>query len=210
MPPNEQDLGQPSTRRSARFIDTNHGRRWSAIIDKRSGGTIGKMQPLGWRAPWMPDQSFFRFSEDDPTRFTIDYQAMLDSRLAAHEQWNAEFRSTALKRGWSPDDPEKMNSLIELIGPKPLPVEPIVAAMQGNSWILGLSQKVDERVERFLPKKVNRVEKAVQSMDFRDESEPVTGEIDRYAEYEEVEDPQATGGKLERLPSKKKPKKEAA
>lgn len=210
MPASEQDLGQPSTRRAGRFTDTNHGRRWSAIIDKRSGGVIGKMQPLGWRAPWSPDQAFFRFSEDEPNVFTIDYQAMLDSRLAAHEQWHAEFRSTAHKRGWNPDDAEKLNSLIELIGPKPLPIEPIVAAMQGNSWILGLSQKVDARVESFLPKKVSRVAKALDALDFRDDEAPTVDAIDRYAEYEEDADPQATGGKLQPLPKKPKGKREAA
>lgn len=206
MPRNEQDMGQPGTRRPGKFTD-NHGRRWFSEVDKRSGGTIGRMTPIGWRAPWMPEQTFFRFDAEDPTRFVIDYQGMLDSRLAAHEAWNADFRSAALKRGWNPEDEEKMNSLLELVGPKPQPIEPIVAAMQGNSWILGLTQKPDARLEPFMVKRVSRVAKAVESLNFRDQPiEP----IDQYADYEEDADPQALGGKLEKLPAKPRKTKAVA
>jgi hypothetical protein len=209
----DQGHDQPSTRRPGRYTETNHGRRWYATggIDKRSGGAVGPIKPLGWQAPWLPDPTFFRFNPDEPNMLTIDYQGMLDSRLAAHAAWNAEFRSMALKRGWDPSDPEKLNSLVELVGPKPLPVEPIIAAMQGNPWILGLSQKVDPRVERFLPKKQSRVATALDSFDFRPVEEPdaeTDEHFDDRMDLEEQHDRDAIGGKMQKLP--KKPKAKAA
>lgn len=187
------DMGQPSTRRPGRWTD-QHGRKWHASVDIRSGGAVGPIQPLGWRAPWMPDQTFFRFSDEEHTQMTIDYQQMLDERLAAHESWSTEFRSAALKRGWSPDDEEKRNSLIELVGPMPHPVEPILAAMQGNKWILGLTQVVDKRLEPFIPKKVTRTEKALADVDysFDPESDSLKDNLEELMDIEESVDPDAT------------------
>ena len=127
-----------------------HHRPYAANFCKRSGFPVGLISPKGWRAPWMPDQTFFVFREDEPTRFEINYRALLEQRLADHEQWASEFRQSALLRGWNPDDPEKQANIMEIIGQKPLPIEPIVAAMQGNAWILGQSATVDPRLEPFL------------------------------------------------------------
>jgi hypothetical protein len=41
---------------------------------------------------------------------------------------------------------------VQLIGNPPLPWEPVAAAMQGNSYILGLSDTVDPRLEPFVRK----------------------------------------------------------
>jgi hypothetical protein len=209
MARDSNDMGQPSTRRPGRWTD-QHGRKWHASVDKRSGGAVGPIQPLGWRAPWVPDQTYFRFSEDDHTKMTIDYQSMLDSRLAAHEAWDNEFRSAALKRGWEPSDHEKRNSLIELVGPKPHPVEPILAAMQGNKWILGQTQTVDPRLEGFIPKKVTRTERALNAVDYSfdpdAQPESLKDDLETLMDIEEAVDPEATPkGRVPMKPKGKKP-----
>lgn len=188
------DQGQPSTRRPGTLTD-QHGRKWRASIDKKSGFPVGVIQPLGWLAPWMPPQGFFRFTEEEPTRMEIDYEAILNQRLQDHEQWAAGFRQAALVRGWDPDDKAKAMNITEIVGKKPQPVEPVVAAMQGNRWILGLTQKVDPRLEPFTRQAERRVSRVLQEMDFSDDddtADQTDEEFEDRMDLQEAVDPEAT------------------
>ncbi len=208
MASNTGGYDQSSTRRPGTLTD-QHGRKWSATIDKKSGYPVGVVQPQGWRGPWMPNQGFFRFKEDAPNVFDIDYAAILNQRLEAHESWAAQFRQAALVRGWNPDDNSKSANITELVGTKPLPVEPIVACMQGNRWMLGLTDKVDQRLEPFVRKRTDRIGRIIAEMDFSDapeEQAEVEGDSgilddlnlsdDDLLDLEERVDPSAVGGKL--------------
>jgi hypothetical protein len=205
MARNQSGYGQDATRRQGVLYD-NHDRKYSASIDKKSGFPVGVIQPDGWTAPWYASQTFFKFEdEDSPNRFRIDYQTMLDERIKAHEAYAFEYRKAALDRGWDPEDQSKAAAIIQVVGPKPLPIEPIVAAMQGNRWILGFTKVVDKRLQPFVRQRTDRVTKAIAGMDFSDD-EPLTGtnvvetekfgdDFDDLLDLEEAVDPAATGGK---------------
>lgn len=183
---------QPSTRMPGTLKD-QHGRLWSATIDKKSGYPVGVIQPKGWRAPWLPNQGFFKFENPDDNRsFRIAYDQILDQRLKAHEDWASQFRQAALVRGWNPDDQTKQSNITELVGTKPLPIEPVVACMQGNKWMLGLTDKVDPRLEPFVVKRTDRVSRVVAEMDFSDADDAFE---DTLADLEDEIDPDAIGGK---------------
>lgn len=169
--------------RPAKMTD-HHGRRFAATLDKSNMTPVGQgPRPDGWRAPWMPGQEWFRYHEDEenPLRFRIDYQGMLAERVRAHEQYRAEWEAFAVSNGWDPADESVAGRIIAKVGKKPLPVELIVAAMQGNKYILGLTDVVDSRVVPFLNQRPRYTRQAklaavVASMDFADhddeESEP--------------------------------------
>lgn len=214
------DNDQASTRRPGTVYDDHisprfpKGRPWSASIDKKSGLPTGNLSPKGWSAPWYPPVTLFRFSDEDPTRFIIAYDELLNERVEAHAEYQTQKEQSAVSRGWDPNSEEKQAVLESLIGKPPLPVEPIVAAMQGNSWMLGLTDKVDPRLEPFV-RKQSRKEKMLAGLpNFSDEPIGVSGiledqevsaedELDRLLDFEEETDPEAIGGKKVPVRNKK-------
>ena len=220
---NGLDNDQASTRRPGTIYDQHvsarfpKGRPWSADIDKKSGYPVGLVSPKGWRAPWFPDTSTFKYSEDEPNRFTIPYEEILNERLQAHAEYQTMKEQSAVSRGWDPSSEEKQAVLESLIGKPPLPIEPIVAAMQGNAWMLGLTDKVDHRLEPFV-RKLTRKQKMMAGLpDFSDEPIGVSGiledqepdfrdELDRLLDLEEDADPVAVGGKRVAVKQTRKPK----
>lgn len=195
------DNDQTATRRPGTLTD-QHGRKWSASIDNKTGYPVGVIQPRGWRAPWMPPMASFKFEDrDDPRTFRIDYEGMLDSRSQSHQDYTTQLQQAAIARGWDPTDPEKRSVLEKLVGPPPEPIEVIVAAMQGNSYILGLTDKVDPRVAPFVPRKQTRAQKVLANLpDFRDVPDE---ELDDLLDLEEAHDPDAIGGKKQKVGRKR-------
>jgi hypothetical protein len=164
------------SRRPARLKD-QHGRVWFAEIDRISGFPAGLVRlehrtPRGHTPPWEPDQGFLVFNRDDPFHVRIDYERMLAERIAAHDEYHKQALREATARGWEVPVEGKPYSpqITELIGRPPHPWQPIKAAMDGNSWILGFSDTTDHRLEPFV-RKETQVEKLVRGLpDFSDEA----------------------------------------
>lgn len=165
------DEGQPSTRRFGKVTD-QHGRQWSTYIDNRSGLPLGPFQPIGWSAPWEPPQGakIFVCNEDNPTQVTINYQHLLDEREVAQREVEESRKAAAAARGWDHLDPEKQDLLDKVAQPRGRTNAPeiIVACMQGNRWILGFTDVVDERVKKYLPVKASAAARLGKYEDFSD------------------------------------------
>lgn len=214
---NEGDQGQPSTRRPG-YLTDQHGRKWFASIDKKSGFPVGKMQPLskldadgrpnpaGWSAPWIPPQgaSTYLFSTDDPSRFRINYEALLEQRMTDAREYDDGRQRAALVRGWDPTDPEKQEALDALVGRRDGLQHPevIVGCMQGDPWILGLTDKVNPKLDRFIPKKVDR--KTALLSKFPDFTVQDEAEVEDALDLDDEHDPDAI--RVEKLPKKPKGK----
>ncbi|HUR55045.1 MAG TPA: hypothetical protein VMZ71_13010 [Gemmataceae bacterium] len=183
-----------------------HDRLYGVTIDTRTGTPIGMgPKPLGWKAPWMLSQEWARYDRDDPMRFTWDYEGALNDRIAAHELYDQQYEDFCTKRGWDPTDESKKGQVTSVIGVRPQPIELIVAAMQGNKYILGQTTVVDERVVPFLkmrPKYQRQAKKEARLASLPDFSDPPDG-VDEYGDLEEQVDKRPT-----RLPKARKPKKE--
>lgn len=217
---NEADQGQPSFRRKG-FVTDQHGRKWVGSIDKKSGFPVGKIQPLGlrdaegkpqpggWRAPWIPPQSCdtFKFDPQDPAKFRINYEWLLEERLAAVKEFEDGRRKAALVRGWDPTDPEKQEALDALGGAREGLQHPelVVACMQGDRYILGLTDVVNPKVAQFLPKKVDRREALLSKFpDFTAPEAPsLADDLERRMDIEERVDPKATPKHVPVKPSKR-------
>lgn len=153
-------------RERAQWYD-QHDRLWVGQREKRSGHPTGVLSlqqktPLGNRAPWEPDQTKMTVDPNDPTAINIDYDAILTERLQAREDWNALGIDRAAANSW--DIPEKdqygyflfEDRIVKLIGERPKSWVPVKAAMDGNRWILGFTDTVDNRIAPFVERKTRR------------------------------------------------------
>jgi hypothetical protein len=224
---NGLDNDQASTRRPATLYDQHvstkypKGRPWHADVDKKSGFPVGLVRPKGWRAPWLPEQTFFKYDADEPNRFAIDYDAILNERIQALTEYQQEYDSKAVSKGWDPSDETKRDNIEKVVGKRPLPIEPVLAAKQGNAFILGLTEKVDPRLEPFVRKETTRDRILKALPDFSDEPFGASGiledqevetedeELNRLLDLEEDVDAEAVGGKRVPVKSNKKPSKAA-
>lgn len=183
-----------------------HDRPWGGYIDNKSGYPTGVLQPVGWSAPWLPPQgtNTFIFDRDQPNKFRINYEHLLEERMAALKEWETLRTDKAVARGWNPDDPEKQEQLDKMVGHRSGVKAPevIAACMQNEPWILGQTDVVNKKVEKFLEKKLDRRATLLKGMpDFNAVEDDVLEDI---LDIEEEHDPHATGGK--KVAPKKKSK----
>jgi hypothetical protein len=198
MSSNAGGMGQEATRRPGTFTD-QHGRKWSGMVDKRSGFPVSLIHPKGWQAPWMPPKGpeVFVFDRNDPTRFRINYEWLLQQRANSAAEYDAERNKAAVTRGWTPDDPEKQEALDMIVGRRESLQRPeiIKACMDGNPYALGLTKAVDPRVTPFLEQKKDRIA-AIKSKlpDFsvQADSDSLADDLEARMDLEEAVDPKAT------------------
>ena len=176
---------QAKERRYQRMID-QHGRRWGADVEIKSGYPTGLIRPE-FSAPFLPDQKYLTMNPEDMQDLQIDYERMLRDRREAHETYRREIARVCNVRGWDvPEDGAELPfQVTEIVGPPPEPVEPVLAAMQGNSYVLGLTTRVDPRLAHYFAPNVDELP------DFTDQPDN--------SDVEEAHDPAATGGTRENL-----------
>lgn len=189
--------------RPAKMWD-QHGRKYAATLEKKTGTPVAQgPRPDGWRAPWIPSQEWFRYGEDEqnPMRFRIDYDGLLADRIASHEGYQAQWDAWASANGWDPKDPEFAGRIIAKVGKRPLPVEPILAAMAGNKYILGLTDKVDTRLLPFLNEKprYHRAAKLQALKDQADWSFDPDDEMEQRMDVDEDFDRDGVGGQRQKV-----------
>ena len=213
LPQNDPNWSQADQRRSVVFLD-QHGREWHAMIEIKSGDPVGAFEPL-FQAPLIPPQKYIRTLEDSPTDIEIRYREWARDIRQARALWDREARRVGASRYGEKYDPNApvTREVMEVIGPPPEPVEPVIAARQGNSWVLGKNPRPDPRLlPYFTITKEREDEPDFRDLDedddedFRDDSGPDGSQKnwrddggegfdeDDLDELEESLDPGATGG----------------
>jgi hypothetical protein len=137
--------------RAEMTFQDQHEREYYAAIELKTGDPTGLIEPL-FRAPLMPPQKYLvRRNKRRPYDIEVDYVAWKRDVRTARRAWEREGRQLAQKMHGSKYDPREPFSMevLDVIGPPPEAIEPIIAAEQGNRWVLGLSKKVDERLVKF-------------------------------------------------------------
>lgn len=137
--------------RAEMTFQDQHGREYYASIELKTGDPTGLIEPL-YRAPLMPPQKYLsRRNKKRPYDIEVDYVAWKRDVRARRREWEKEGRQLAQKMHGSKYDPREAFSMevLDVIGPPPEAIEPIIAAEQGNRWVLGLSKKVDMRLVKF-------------------------------------------------------------
>lgn len=208
---NEADQGQPATRYPGTIYDQHafpghpvfsRGRPWSCEIDKKSGLPVGVIQPKGWRAPWRPpqDNKVFVFVRGEMPNFRLNYEYLLEQRMADVDEYTKERQRAALVRGWSPDDPEKQEALDAIVGRRESLqfAEVVKACMDGNPWILGATDVVDPRVAKYVkPKRrpIDELKSRLPDFSAVEEAQSLAENEEALLDIEEQFDPEASGGK---------------
>lgn len=163
----QQKHDQPSHRRGNIWID-QHEREWGGTMSKDTGTPIGEIQPMGGtrhgeRFGWTPvlyagrelrpGMEYLRFSEDRPNRVMIDYDRWRQDLLIANSRWSSEATNWATRfyggGGIADALANPPQELLDVMGPKPMPVDLVDAMEQGNRWILGLTPEKPDWVAQY-------------------------------------------------------------
>jgi hypothetical protein len=155
-----EHLSQAARRRWVQLPD-QHGRAFETVIDVVGGAPCAPINPRGWNAPLTPPQKYIKFSgEMGQYKVIIDYPKWIDDLQAAHKVYEQKLFDDALvifgatgTKAYADRDP----ALLRYTGPGPQFVEPVIAASQGNKWVLGLTDKPDGRLTRFFQKPAEEV-----------------------------------------------------
>jgi hypothetical protein len=169
----------------------------------KTGHFCAQPTPIGWTAPLMPEGPYVKIKPfTAELSIEIDYTAWLNDLREAHRDWErikTQFAQAMYGDAMAQYVETPSQALLAQAGPKPFPLEPIIAAQQGNKWILGLSKVDTKNIGQYLPKKTD-----LSAFNFADDDEPVfqadEAVVDTWAELEEELDPEAVGGK--RIPVK--------
>lgn len=159
---------QPERRRGQNFLD-QHDRPWWATIEIASGESTGGFVPGPWHtvggARLLPvPMKYVATVPGELGRIAVNYEQW----IADYKEASDDYRRTAIdigrrehKEQFDPTNPFTA-TVVSIIGKPPMSVEPILAMRQGNPWMLGFTDEVDERVKRYLP-----VEMTQDEPDFR-------------------------------------------
>lgn len=190
------------------LFEDDHGRNWHAEAELKTGGTVGPIQlqigePNGGicivKPPIIPDQKYLERVLRRPYTLHINYERWIADIRGARREWEREGQQLARKLHGDAYDPRASFSadILEFIGEPPEAVEPVIAARQGNRWVLGLTEKVDKRlVKYFRPEQLDPTLRRLAEPDFRDiEEEDFSDMDDDLDDLEEKHDRGATGGK---------------
>lgn len=145
----EESSFQRESRRGLKAFD-QHGRTWEATVETKTMAPIGEPflvrakdrvtgQPI--EPPILPPAGMMRWPKDELGRVYIDYEAWAAQRRAALADWTQNFESYAQSM-YGDRAHEAIEhptpALLRIIGPKPAPVEQVLACQRGNKWALGL------------------------------------------------------------------------
>jgi hypothetical protein len=150
--------GQAEKRRQMIFLD-QHGRKWTAAIELRTGFPVGSVNPIGFETRFPIEQKYMRFFRNRPGYMEIDYDAMLRDRDASEGIYKQRIQAAARKlygdkAGEALKKPT--TELLEAAGTKPAPRERILAAKAGNKWVLGLTDLKPDWADKFFPEEQHR------------------------------------------------------
>lgn len=128
----------------------------------------------------MPPQKFLKRVPRRPYDLHIDYQSWKAEIKEAWQDWRRAGQMHARKLHGDAYNPGRAftGEVLDIIGPAPSPIDPVIAAEQGNKWVLGLTDRVDLRLAQFFqPEDLDP--------NYRDPDEPdYTGEPDLDDEFD--------------------------
>lgn len=144
-----ENWSQRNQRRSGVIFHDQHGRRYHATIEIKTGHPTGPIEAL-FQAPLMPEQKYLRVGTDPerPYALEVNYTAWLTDLRTGHREYETEARKLARKMYRDRFDANDFltEEVVDIIGPAPQHVEVVLAARQGNQYVLGLTDRVDVRL----------------------------------------------------------------
>lgn len=214
-----------SERRIPMKLTDQYGRKWETTWDVIGKGPCAPINPAGFHDPLGTPQKFLRTFPDEPGRLEVLHAEWVRERKEAMGDWTDRLHEEA--RRMSPEtggtallgnDPPATckPALLSMVGKPPQPYQPVEAAMMGNKYCLGLTDKMPTWAIPYFKTEEESRTKYLDAEDeepgqYDDESEEggfaaqfkvegvEVGEgeeaVERLLDLEEQYDPDATGGK---------------
>jgi hypothetical protein len=161
-----------SARRKPRKLKDPYGRTWETTFDVVADDACAPINPHGWDSPLVVPQKYLRVQPDDRGLLKEMYGPWLADLEAAHKEYEQRLFDDAMTI-FGHEGPkayeDRSPALLRYTGVAPQAIEPVLAAMQGNKWMLGLTDKPDPRLTRFFVKETPVVPDY--STDYSDEAE---------------------------------------
>jgi hypothetical protein len=138
---------QAAKRKTIIYTD-QHGREWAGTKDVFADAPIGTLLPMNFSPvkyrgqELIPPMKYFQFDDARPGWTRIDYAAWEADLLTAKQSWEESAGSYAVamygdKAMEAVENPPP--ALLNVLGPKTMPVELVQAQAEGNRWILGFN-----------------------------------------------------------------------
>ena len=160
-------FSQASLRRTVTLWD-QHGRQWWASVEQRSGMPVGMIEPKDFTAPWLPDQKYLVVNPDNASELFIDYRTAAVDRKTAENEYHVRASQLAAEKKWAqPERGQYPTEIVNALGRPPRSVKLVLAAWQGNPWMLGETDTPDPRLELLV--EAERPQLAVTPEDIGDE-----------------------------------------
>jgi len=155
-------IGSQADDRTLEYYRDQHDRTWWAHVEKKSNAPVGRyeltLEGLAAEPPLMPDPKYLHLSTGRGRyglrTLEIDYDSWLNDLRTAWLAWEAKAQGLMQERygveyrtGMAIDE-----DLGPIAGPRPFAPEPVIAAKQGNAWVLGFSAEEDARLAPFFVK----------------------------------------------------------
>lgn len=211
-----QELDQAQRRRHVVLMDDfSPPRKWESTVDIIGQGTCAPINPRGWNDPLSTPQEVLKHAvrtDTDSGRLYLalreGYEAWRDALKKAATDYDRRLYDDAI-RMFGTEGPkaykDRSPELVHHTGPAPQAWEPVEAALQGNSVALGRKPlAADPRIAKYF------AVRAAPVLDFADASLgdlPDDGQDDMQdglQDLEETADPEARGGKTEKVGAPKK------
>jgi hypothetical protein len=198
----EGGWSQAKQRREMMFRD-QHGRRYHATIEIKSGHPCGPIAPQ-FQAPLATPMKYLGLSTDPerPYDLNIKYDAWLADLRTDRAEWEAECRKLARALYRDKYDPKDAFTaeVVSVVGAPPQHIEPVLAAKQGNRWVLGLTDRVDVRLFPLL-----EAERATTKTHEEPDFSEVVEEFDAATDDARAEEKRIAREKKQRQRAKAKP-----
>lgn len=173
-----------------------HGRRWGCIMDTKCKGGPAPAGPFEYqeyqhrrendcvapfRPPWLPEQDYLRPVKGRYDLLGIDYERMLKDQRRSHKLYEEQCMEVAavLDVEYEPGQPVPAK-VVRVAGKAPRPLEPIVAAMQGNRWILGMTDVPHPGLAKLLAPPKTDTEDFLTQFSFGDEGAESEDEMEEW------------------------------
>jgi hypothetical protein len=194
--------------RSIRIYRDQHNRQYDVTVDTRDPALTWVAIPIPrYKVPdkrMYPPANFLKPVLQEMGRMRVDYDAWLALTIENEDAFNTELLKIC--QAQNPNDALRLyenptKEILRLAGPRPMPSELVRAMRAGNAWALGMKPAnevppwVNTSIKEWIKKGTPRNAVVVKD----DDARFLIEDAEQYADYEEQHDPNATGGKRQKV-----------